>query len=290
MSDKERDNLVGAMFLVLSVFMFCIESAVARSLSGKVPLIHLLVTRALAQLILPMPWILAYGLGRIVRTPDRKIHLLRASLIVINWLLFYYAAANLPLALSTLIGFSSILWVVILAVPLLGEKVTRARWIATLVGFAGLLLATRPGLDATTLAIASGLLSGIINALIVLMLRRLASSESPVTIMFYMGLSTTLVYLPYALLNPLPIAWEYVPQLLILVPCGPLAVWFMILAYRKAEASAIMPVQYVRYLQAIAIGWFLFGEIPDRWSIIGGTIAVAAALWLTWPRRKTPQA
>lgn len=288
MSDTRHNNLVGALLLVLSVFMFCIESAVARSLSGKVPLIHLLVIRALAQLLVPLPWTLTFGLDRILRTPGRKLHLLRGSLIVGNWVVFYYAAANLPLALSTLLGFSTILWVVILAVPLLGEKVTRTRWIATLVGFAGIMLATRPSLDATTLAIGAGLLSGVVNALIVLMLRRLAVSEPPVTIMFYIGLCTTCVFVPYALLNPSPIVWEYVTQLLILVPCGPLAVWLMILAYRKAEATAIMPVQYVRYLQAIAIGWFLFGEIPDRWSLIGGTIAVGAALWLTWPRRKLP--
>jgi drug/metabolite transporter (DMT)-like permease len=281
-SGRPNDNALGAVFLVLSVLFFTVEAAVARSLGDKVPLAFLLVTRSLSQLLLPMPWLLRIGLGNVLTTPGRTLQLARGCLTIVSFSTFYYAAARLPLTLTTVITFSSVLWIALLAAPLLHERVGAARWASVLVGFGGILLAVRPSLQAGSGAILSALVAALAMALIVLLVRRLTASERPEVIMFYSGLCTSIAFVPFAIAAWRPIAPEHAWQLLLIVPCGPLAQWFQFKAYRVAEASAVAPVQYVRYLLAILIGWFVFDELPDRWNVAGAALVVGAALWLTW--------
>ena len=279
---RPHDNTLGAAFMVLSVLMFTIEAAVARSLAGSVPLAYLLATRGLSQLLLPMPWLFRLGIGKVLNSSGRKLQIVRGCLTIGSFSTFYYAASHLPLALSTVISFSTILWVVLLAAPLLNETVGPARWGSALVGFCGILVATRPAWGGESAAILAGVVAATFVAMIVLIVRRLAGTEHSAVIMFYSGLCTSIAFVPFALAAWQPISSESAWKLLLLVPCGPLGQLCQFKAYRVGEASAVTPVQYVRYLIALLIGWLAFSEIPDRWNIGGALLVVGAALWLTW--------
>lgn len=263
------------------MLLFTIETAIVRTLWGHVPLLQILFVRAVAQLAFVVPWFLREGRA-VVATDRRNLHLLRGALSLATWWCYYYAAAQLSLALSTVLTFSSVLFAALLAAPLLAEKVGAMRWGATLVGFAGILAALRPQLAGAALAILAGLTSACIGAGIILTTRRLSSVERPVTVMFYIGLVTFVGIAPFAVANWSSFVWDRPLSILAIAGLGPLGMWWMIQGYRLGEASAVAPVQYVRFVWALAIGWVVFGEKPDAWMLGGGAVVVASALTLTW--------
>ena len=282
--ERHTNNMLGAGFMVLAVFMYTLEAAVAKSLvgSGAVSIFILLAVRGLSQLFLPLPWLFRSGFGNVFKTPMRRLHLARGCLTVVSFSSVYYAVGNLPLTLSTVLSFSSVLWVVILAGPLLKERVGPARWISALVGFSGIVVAVRPSLEVTFWPIMSGLLGALAVALIGLTVRRLTASEPSERIMFYSGMCMSSAFVPLAAAFWEPIPLEHAWKVLLIVFCGPLGQIFHFNAYKVAEASAVAPVFYVRYLQAMAIGWLIFGELPDGWDIGGASLVVGAAIWITW--------
>jgi drug/metabolite transporter (DMT)-like permease len=202
--------------------------------------------------------------------------------------MYFTAFALLPLAMATVLSFTSVLFVTALAGPLLGEVVRWRRWSATVIGFAGVVVMLQPWNEAAPQigwpAIA-GILSAFLGAAIMLTTKMLARSERTSTIMFYIGLVTTLMTLPVALPG---LAWPGWWNLLLLVLtglCGPFAMHVWINALRLADASLLAPISYVRLVFAAGFGIALFGEVPDIQLGLGAVVIVGSALYIT--RRET---
>jgi drug/metabolite transporter (DMT)-like permease len=190
------------------------------------------------------------------------------------------ALDKLPLADFTALSFAQPLFAVILAIVLLGETVGWRRWGATLAGFLGVVIMVRPGsgsfeVDAL-LAVAMAL--GI--AVAVILAKRLPAEESQVTMLFYFSLTTALVFAAPALA-----VWRTpsLPEALGLLGFGLgglLTQALMIAAYRTGEASVVAPFDYSKLIVSGILGFTLFGETPDRWTLAGAAVIVAATLYI----------
>jgi drug/metabolite transporter (DMT)-like permease len=269
-----------AVLLALAAaLMFTLESVMAKALSG-VPLATIVLARALGQLAATVPALLRDAAG-VVRTQHLKLNLLRGALSGVSWFTYFTSFAGLPLATATVLSFSAVLFVTALAGPILGEKVGWRRWSATLVGFMGVIAIVRPGAVEIGWPVAAALISAFLGAAIMLTTKVLSRSERTDTIMFYIGVVTTAVALPFAAPGLAWPGWTNAGLLLGTAICGPIAMLFWINALRLADASLIAPISYARLLFATIFGVTLFAEMPDIWVGLGAALIIGSTLYIT---------
>lgn len=276
-----RSPVLRAVALTIAAaFLLNIESAIVKLLGHAVPVAMIVAARAMAQIVWVAPALARHG-RRPFRTDRPWLHVLRGLLSVCSWGAYYYAFQELPMATATVLSFTSIMWTTALAPLVLGEKVGWRRWSATLIGFAGVLLILRPGTLPLTLATFAALGSAIGGAGIVLTTKKLATTESTETIMLYIGLVTTAVALPVAVLD-----WAWLPPLhflalLVMAALGVTGMFLWITALRLADASLLSPVNYIRLVFATILGMALFHERPDAFTMAGAALIVASAIYIT---------
>jgi drug/metabolite transporter (DMT)-like permease len=226
------------------------------------------------------------------RTRHPALQLWRSAFLLAATLCFFGALRYLPLAEASAITFLAPMLVVILSAPLLGERPTRARWIAVVAGFVGILILVRPGSAIFHLATLLLVIAALCNALYFLMTRKLAD-ESAHTTLFYSALVGTVglsLALPWQIEGALPTVRDAALFLMLGLFAG-LGHWFVISAYLLAPASLLTPFTYLQMIWATLYGFAIFGQLPDRWSALGMAIIVASGLWLALQERwRAPRA
>jgi len=243
--------------------------------------------RYAGQMIVVTPWALSRGGRGFFRTRRLGLQLLRSLFLVLATLGFWGGLRYLPLAEASSITFLAPTFVVLLSWPLLRERATRARRIASTVGFIGILILLRPGSSILHPAVLLLLGSALANALYQLLTRKLLDESIHATL-FY---SATVGTLALSLAVPFTTS---VPHLLA-VGVGPLVLlgllagvghWCITQAYLRASASLLSPFTYLQILWATAFGFFLFGQHPDALSGVGMAVVVASGVGLAlWERR-----
>lgn len=215
---------------------------------------------------------------------------LRALLLVAVTLLGQLALHALPLAETTALIFVTPLLVALLAGPLLGERVDARTWSATLAGFAGVLLIARPGGSLAGAGIAYALGAALCYALYQIMTRHLATSETPLRLLFTSALGGTLA-MSFAPLTEWQGHWPDARQALLIASLGlygGVGHFLFIRAFREAPASTLSPLLYVQLLWATAFGWLVFADLPDALSLLGMLVIGASGLGLALGRRRRP--
>lgn len=219
------------------------------------------------------------GLGRALCSRRPWLQAGRAALAVVESACFVLAFRYLPLADAHSVGSSSPLFVVALSAPLLGERVSRDRWLAVVAGFAGVLLIIRPGFAHLNLALLLPLGGAFLWGLYQILIRLCSRTDSNETTLLWSGgvglVLTSFVGLP-GWIAPTPVAWVMLGAIALLGALGYLA---LTLALAATEAAAIQPYSYALLLWVSVLGMVVFGDVPDRWTIAGGTIVVASGLY-----------
>lgn len=274
------NNLRGALCLMAAALFFTGDVVAVRLLEGDASDGQIVFARASVQLVVIGAWIAATQPG-LLRTQRPGLHALRGLTSLICWWLYYRSFQSLDLALATILTFSTSLFVVLFAGPVLGEIVGRLRWAMTLLGFAGIAVATVPdlaGTQAAPLGVAAGLGAALAAAVLIFQNRVLSRSEPTVTIMFYIGLVTTLGTLPVLLASWRPLEAEAVLLLTLSGALGTAGMLFTIEAYRLGEVSALAPFPYLRLVFSAFAGLVLFAEVPGLHSAVGAALIVISAV------------
>jgi drug/metabolite transporter (DMT)-like permease len=220
------------------------------------------------------------------RTAHLKMQLARSVCLVVATACFFGALRFLPLAEASAITFLAPMFAIFLSMPVLGEKPTRARWIAAIVGFAGILILVRPGAAAFHPAAALLVLAALSNALYQLLTRKLPN-DTPYTTLFYSALVGTAVLslaLPVAEL-PKEVTARDAAFLLVLGVLAGLGHYFLIGAFLAAPASLVAPFTYLQMIWATLYGYVVFGQLPDGFSALGMAVIVASGVGLVWHER-----
>jgi len=222
---------------------------------------------------------------RLLATGNWRAHAARSMCGTASMFGWFMALTMLPLAEVTAVVFSAPLFLTVLAMLFLNERIHVFRWTALAIGFTGMLIMIGPHLSfgqGSALGASVALGAALLAAFAMLFLRSMSGAEHAITITFYFSLTTMVVAAFTALWGwpmPTPAQWLLIGLVGLLGAIGQLLLSY---AYRDAEASTIAPLDYANLIFAAAIGYWVFGETPWWSTWIGAPLVVVSGLLILW--------
>jgi len=273
------ENLRGILWLILGAFLFVLVDVFVKMLGRKFDPFQLALFRYAIGWIVLAPIFIRMGRSNL-RTQHIGLHLLRMVLAFAAQLGVFVSVIYMLLADATAFMFTKPLFTTVVAVLLISEAVSARRWVATLVGFVGVLIMVRPGSDSmdpvALIAIGAAMTFAVANVLI----RMLARTEPPNRILFYYHIGGIVAFTgPAIWVWRTPVGNEW----LLLIAIGVITTAGMVCyirAFSVGEPSAVGPSENVRLIYAALFGYFLFSEIPSIWTGIGAAIIVASTYYI----------
>ena len=264
-------------------FMFSIMVVFARLLSANHSVIEIAFYR---NLIASLPFLfMVFALGRreilVLRTKPTLVGL-RAILGTVSLITTFFAYSLMPMADTAALLFTSSLFIPILGVIFLKETVGPYRWSAVAIGFAGVVIMSRPTGDVYALGIAVAMCAALMHAILQIILRYLGRYESPETVSFYffiIGTFFTALALPFVAVRP---TMAEVPYLLGVGLSGAAAQWMLSVAFKNAPAAIVTVFNYSGIVWATLFGWMIWNEWPLPAVFAGGTIVIASNFLMIW--------
>lgn len=272
-------NARGLIWVTAGTVIFAFNDVAVKITGATVHAAEMAWFRYLIGLILLSPIFMRVG-WQGLRTEKLKLHLGRALLAGIGQAGAFYAVTHLILADAVALSFTRPLFMTVLAVFFLSELVGMRRWLATAVGFIGVLVVARPGQGAIDPAAVVAVVSACLFAFGLIIVRRLARTDSPTQILFYYHLFGVALFTgPTIWVWKTPAEAELLGLLAIgMLTCA--AMVCFIRGYAIGEASILGPIEYVRLVYAAALGFLIFTEIPDLWTWTGSAIIVASTVYI----------
>lgn len=272
----------GILLMCLAVgLLILLEWSAKSAASRDVPVAQIVWTRYVVHLLFFTALFFPRLGTSLFKTGRLKAQLIRSLLLLLMTLASFLALKHLQMATVTTIGFAAPLMVAALSVPLLKEPVGPHRWGSIIVGFLGVVLVLRPGLEGMHWAMLV-LLGGVaVYSLYLIMTRQIADSENAVTSIWYTALFGALfMSLPIGFVwetPSTPAAWIFMCATGIF---GGLGHFLIIIAHRFAPANLLAPFYYTQIVWSVGIGFLTFGDVPDGFTIAGAAIVIASGLYL----------
>lgn len=305
----------GILFIVIGIFCISLNDLLIKQLSGGYPLHQSVFLRSFIGILFSLILVQIEGGWRILRTSHPWQHIIRCLLIIIANLSYFAALAALPLADATALFFAAPLFITLLSIPMLGERVGPIRLSAVAIGFIGVIIMQRPWVDRAALDVPRVILllpvlAALTYALTQLLTRKLGVAAKAsamavyiqfgfivVSLLFYVvagdgrfadGLENeSLIFLLRAWHWPSAADWPY----FLLLGVNSAAVGYCLSqAYRMADAATIAPYEYLGLPLAVLWGWMVFAELPV-WEVwVGMALILAAGLFVFLRERQKARA
>jgi drug/metabolite transporter (DMT)-like permease len=290
-NDHEHRPVVGVLLKLSSVVLLSCLAACVKYLGDGVPTGQIIFVRGVISMGV-LAFIAWHFHGfKILRTERLRSHAVRSLAGTASMFCWFTALTMIPLADFTAISFTAPMFLTLLAMVLLGERIHAYRWTALVIGFVGVLITIGPHLSlggeplgGSSLGVLVAFGAAMFSAAAITTLRSMsgAGGEHPLAITFYFS-STTVVCSALTAVGgwpmPTPEQWFFIGLSALFGVFGQL---LMTMSYRYAEASTLAPLDYTNLLLAVALGYYFFAEVP-HWSMwIGAPLVIAAGLIILW--------
>ena len=270
-------NQLGFLYMFMSICAFSIMDVIVKW-SVDYPIGQVLFFRGFFGIIFYFFVIPKERLHNFYQTRRAGLHFLRCSSGLIALVSIFIALRELPLATVVSISFAAPIFTTILSIFLLSEKVGIFRWLAVLVGFAGILIITEPGISELNIYYLFPIVFCLGLSYVAITIRQLSSTEPVWLISFYFSLSITLLSL-----FTIPQGWvmpslNHLLLLSLIGIFGGVANLWLSQSYKYSEVSLVTPLKYLALVFAIIFGYFIWGEIPTIKTLIGAFLVIISTL------------
>jgi drug/metabolite transporter (DMT)-like permease len=265
--------------MVVSTISFAISIAAVKKIGAEVPTSMIVFFRCAVGFLIVLPFIFKHGLG-IYRTKRPIAHIVRLVCSMTSMIAAYYAYTHMELATAVSLTFTRPLFMIVLAILVLGERVRWRRGLATVVGFIGVLVVLGPSDLVFHPAALAALFSAAAVSGAIAIIRQQAAVEGSLTlIVWFMTGTAVLTAFPAAIdwQTPQGTQWAY---LIFIGLASSIGQFCLIKAFTYGEATVMNPIDYGQLVLAAILGYFLFGEVPSVWTAIGAVIIVSSTLYI----------
>src|SRR6476469_4882500 len=281
-----HDRLTGIALMCGAVVLFACSDAIAKYLNNHMPTVQVVWARYMAAFVLALFMSNPIMRPSIMRTSRPWLQLGRSTLLLVSTALNFFALRYLQLDQAVAIIFCTPFIVAALGGPMLGEWIRWRRWTAIAVGFLGVLLVTRPGAGGIHPAALLSVMGAFCYAIYSISTRILARTDSTETTNFYSNLVG-------AILVSIAVPFFWTPQsnpVVIVLMCimglfSGTGHYLLSRGHRLAPASVLAPFIYTEIGWMIALGYMVFGDVPNRWTLAGVAVVVASGLYLLYRER-----
>ena len=284
------DNILLAItFIIFSSMLFApLTQTATKFLAGQFPVFQIILLRSIGHAF----WMLLFFLPKhgtsIFRANRPWLQLARSGLLFLSTMCWIFAISSVPLATASAINFTAPVFVVVLSIPMLGERVGIHRWSAVLLGFIGALIVIGPAWDGLKIEFTLLLAAAVLFALYQILTRIGSKSDSDATASFYtvlVGLAAGIVIGPWNFV--LPAADNYFVWIAFVAIglMGGIRHFLVIKAYATAPASVVSPFFYTELVGVTLLGSMVFGDIPTPNTWLGASLIVASGLYIAHRER-----
>jgi drug/metabolite transporter (DMT)-like permease len=280
-SHERVQRLTGIALMCGAVACFAMLDTTAKYLNLYMSTLQVVWARYTGAFLFPFivsnPW----TRPGLTRTTRPLLQVGRSVLLLGSTLCNFAALRYLQLDEAIALIFSTPFFVAALSGPMLGERVRWRRWTAIAVGFVGVLVVTRPGPESFQPAALLSLSAALFYALYSIATRILARTDSNETTLFYSNIVGAAALLPVV-----PLVWTTPSDPLVIAlmvatgAMGSFGHYLLIAAHRLAPAAVLSPFIYTEIVLVIALGFLVFGDLPNRWTLTGAAIVVASGLYI----------
>lgn len=280
----------GVVLILGAILLFVVLEALAKAAGQLMPVLQVVWARYIVHFVLLVLWFgprMGWGL---VRTRHPGMQVLRSFLLLGTTSMTFLSLRFLQMAEVTALALSVPFFVAALSVPMLGERVGPHRWAAICIGFLGVLIVVRPGTGLFQPAVLLPVIGAVLLAFYMIITRKISADEDPVVSVFFTALAGAVV-----LTAAIPFVWqmpgEPLGYLLMLGVglAGGFGHYLLILASRHAPASLLAPYYYTQIFGSILVGYLLFSDLPDAFTLAGAGVIVCAGLYLWIRERRATQ-
>jgi len=278
-------NFLSGMLLALTALAcFATLDTTTKYITLTVPLLLALWFRYACQAVTTTVVMLPQRGRALLHTERLFLQCLRGTLLFVTSLFTFLSVKYMPVGEFTAIAMITPLVVTLLAATLLGERVSRQRWVLVAGGFAGTLFIIRPGGGLFGWTMLLPLVQVAAYSAFQILTSKLVKTEDAVTMHFYTGwVGTLLASLALPFVWTLPQTAGQWAGLLLMGAMGTVGHFLLILAYRRTAAATLTPLLYAQIAFAMLGGWLVFSHVPDSWALLGMTMIAfcgAASAWL----------
>jgi drug/metabolite transporter (DMT)-like permease len=269
----------GIVLILASTVFLGMSDVTAKYLSATLPSIEIAWIRFLVFALIMSPAMLPGSPLYSLHSQRPGLQMLRGAALLGSSLFFISGLRFLPIAEASATGFVSPLFVTALSIVFLGESVGVRRWIATAVGLIGVLIILRPGTGAFHPAAFFPIVSALAWACTLVMTRMLSGREHALTTMTYSSITGACIMcalVPFVWVAP---SWHDVLFGIFIGIASTAGQWIVVLAFRYADASVLAPFSYTQLLWVSILGFVIFGELPDIWTVVGAVFIVGSGLY-----------
>ncbi|MBI4184928.1 MAG: DMT family transporter [Proteobacteria bacterium] len=277
---KASENLRGILLMLVAAAIFSLMHACMRYVTRELHPLEAIFLRSVFSVLTLIPFFMRLGLSHL-KTTRPGLHLLRIAFNAASQVAFFWGVALTPLVEVAALSFTAPLFATVMAVVVLGEVIRVRRITALLAGMIGTVVILRPGLSAVHPGMVLIVVSSVTWSVALITIKMMARTESALTITTYLSLSM----IPISLVPSL-FVWRApsLEELLLVAAVGVLGTLGQLAftqALRYAETTVLMPLDFTKLVWSYALGFAIFGELPDGWTLVGGLIIFASATYVT---------
>ena len=280
-AQAHTQRLTGIALMCAAVTCFALLDATAKFLNLHMNTLEVVWARYTGAFVFPFMLSNPWTRPELLITRRLGMQIGRSVLLLASTLCNFVALRYLQLDQALALSFSTPFFVAALSGPILGEWVRWRRWTAIGVGFLGVLVVIRPGTGSIHPAAALSLSAALCYALYAIATRILARTDSNLTTLFYSNVVGALALIPV-----LPFVWTtpHDPLIIGLMfaagALGAFGHYLLIAAHRLAPAAVLSPFIYTEIVLVIILGFVVFGDLPNRWTLAGASIVIASGLYM----------
>ncbi len=269
----------GMAWMLASTLLFVGVTGTVRHLGSDMSAPQAAFIRYAFGIMLLAPFLLKIK-ARDVITPRMGLHAVRGFVHGISVMLWFFAMARIPIAEVTALGYTTPIFITVGAALFLGERFRIRRMIAVLIGVFGTLVIVRPGFVTIELGTLAQLAAAPLFAASALVSKKLTETEPSEVIIALMSLFVTLTLMPFAIATWRTPTVEELAWLFATATLATLGHYTMTRAYQAAEIAVTQPLSFLQLVWAVLLGYYVFAETPDVWTIAGSIVIVASATYI----------